>query len=134
MVRRLARLLLAAVFIHSGVDTLRHPEKRVATATPWLDSTILKVKDKLPEQVPTDPDTLVKLDAGVKLVAGLGLAFGPFPRFWALVLAGDLVPTTLAGHAFWQHDDPANRAAHRTHFLKNIGLIGGLITAAFEKS
>ena len=131
---RLARLLLAAIFIFSGVDTLRHPEKRVATATPWLDSAILKVRDKRPEQVPTDPDTLVKLDAGLKLVAGLGLAFGPFPRLWALVLAGDLVPTTLAGHSFWKYDDPAVMTGQRTHFLKNLGLIGGLIIAGFEKS
>lgn len=132
--RRLARLLLAAVFISSGVDTLRHPEKRVATATPWLESAVAKVGDSLPEQVPTDPETLVKLDAGVKLVAGLGLAFGPFHRLSALVLAGNLVPTTLAGHAFWQHEDKALMNQHRTHFLKNLGLIGGLIFAGFDKS
>jgi uncharacterized membrane protein YphA (DoxX/SURF4 family) len=134
MVRRLARLLLAAIFVYSGVDTLRHPERRVATATPWLESAVRKVGDKLPEQVPTDPATLVKLDAGVKLVAGLGLAVGPFPRLSALVLAGDLVPTTLAGHAFWQHDDKAVRTQQRTHFLKNLGLIGGLLIAGFDKS
>ena len=133
MVRRLARLLLAAVFVHSGIDTLRHPEKRIATATPWLESTIAKVGDRLPEQVPTDPETLVKLDAAVKVVAGLCLAFGPFSRLSALVLAGDMVPTTLAGHAFWQYEDPALMTQNRTHFLKNLGLIGGLLIAGFEK-
>ncbi|HEX9338362.1 MAG TPA: DoxX family protein [Pseudonocardiaceae bacterium] len=134
MVRRLARLLLAAVFVLSGVDTLRHPEKRVATATPWLESAVAKVGDSLPEQVPTDPETLVKLDAGVKLVAGLGLAFGPFPRLCALVLAGDLVPTTLAGHAFWQFEDKTAMNAQRTQFLKNLGLIGGLLFAGLDRS
>ena len=134
MVRRLARLLLAAIFIFSGVDTLRHPERRVATATPWLESAVAKVGDSLPEQVPTDPETLVKLDAGVKLVAGLGLAFGPFSKLSALVLAADLVPSTLAGHPFCQYEDKAVMTQQRTHFMKNLGLIGGLIIAGFDKS
>jgi uncharacterized membrane protein YphA (DoxX/SURF4 family) len=89
-----------------------------------------KVGDSLPEQVPTDPDTLVKLDAGVKLVAGLGLALGRFPRLSALVLAADLVPTTLAAHSFWELEDPTARAGQRTHFMKNLGLVGGLLIAA----
>ncbi|HEX4723327.1 MAG TPA: DoxX family protein [Pseudonocardiaceae bacterium] len=134
MVRRLARLLLAAIFIFSGVDTLRHPERRVVTATPWLESAVAKVGDALPERAPTDPETLVKLDAGVKLVAGLGLAFGPFSKLSALVLAADLVPTTLAGHPFWQYEDKAVMNQQRTHFMKNLGLIGGLIIAGFDKS
>lgn len=134
MVRRLARLLLSAVFIFSGVDTLRHPERRVATATPWLESTVAKVGDKLPEKVPTDPETLVKFDAAVKVAAGVGLAFGPLHRLSAIVLAGNLVPTTLAGHAFWQYDDKAMKTQHRTHFLKNLGLIGGLLIAGLDKS
>jgi uncharacterized membrane protein YphA (DoxX/SURF4 family) len=132
MVRRLARLLLAAIFVFSGVDTLRHPEKRVASATPWLESTFKKVAGSLPEQVPTDPDTLVKLDAGVKLAAGLGLALGRFPRLSALILAVNLIPTTLAGHPFWEIDDPAARVAQRTHFMKNLGLLGGLVIAGMD--
>jgi uncharacterized membrane protein YphA (DoxX/SURF4 family) len=132
MVRRLARLLLAAIFVQSGIDVLRHPEKRVVTATPFLESVVKKVGGGLPEQVPTDPETLVKLDATVKVVAGLGLALGRFPRLSALVLAADLVPTTLAGHPFWEHDDPASRAAQRAHFMKNLGLIGGLLIAGTE--
>ena len=130
MVRRLARLLLAAIFVESGVDILRHPDKRVLIATPFLESLTQKVGDSLPERVPTDPATLVRLDATVKLVAGLGLALGRFPRLSALVLAADLVPTTLAAHAFWALDDPADRARQRTQFLKNLGLMGGLLIAA----
>ncbi|HEX4701815.1 MAG TPA: DoxX family protein, partial [Pseudonocardiaceae bacterium] len=125
--------LLAAIFLFSGFDTLRNPDKRVATATPLLEAAIKRVGDKLPEQVPTDPATLVKLDSGLKLAAGLGLALGRFPRLSALVLAADLVPTTLAAHSYWEHDDPATRSAQRTHFLKNLGLIGGLLIAGLDK-
>lgn len=133
IVQRLARMLLAAVFVHSGIDILRHPEGRVKIASPFLQSTIGKLEqqvDGLPARLPTDAESIVKIDAGVKLVAGLGLALGRFPRLCALVLALDLVPTTLAGHFYWEHEDPATRAQQRTHFLKNLGLLGGLLAAA----
>jgi putative oxidoreductase len=130
IVHRLARPMLAAIFILSGIDTLRNPKRQVAAATPFIEATIERFGDSLPEQVPTDPTTLVRLDAGIKLVAGLGLALGRFPRLSALVLAGNLVPTTMAAHAYWAHADPTQRAAQRTQFLKNLGLFGGLVVAA----
>ncbi|HEX3651032.1 MAG TPA: DoxX family protein [Pseudonocardiaceae bacterium] len=129
IMHRLARPLLAAVFVVSGIDILRNPENRVKTAAPFLQAAVEKV-GKLPEGVPTDPETLVKVSAGVKVLAGLGLALGKFPRLSALVLAMDLVPTTLAGHSYWEHEDPAARGQQRTHFLKNLGLLGGLLIAA----
>ncbi len=133
IVQRLARPLLATVFIHSGIDILRHPEGRVKVASPFLQSMIGKVEakvDGLPTQLPTDPETIVKIDATVKLVAGLGLALGRFPRLCALILALDLIPTTLAAHSYWEHEDPATRGQQRTHFLKNVGILGGLLVAA----
>ena len=39
-------------------------------------------------------------------------------------------PTTLAGHAFWTESDARKRKANRIHFLKNLGLVGGLLAAA----
>ncbi|HEX5114496.1 MAG TPA: DoxX family membrane protein [Pseudonocardiaceae bacterium] len=129
IMHRLARPLLASVFVVSGIDILRNPENRVKVATPFLRSAMDKVGDSLPEGVPTDPATLVKVSAGVKLLAGLGLALGKFPRLSALVLALDLVPTTLAAHAYWEHEDPAVRGQQRVHFQKNLGLLGGLLIA-----
>ncbi|HEX5401450.1 MAG TPA: DoxX family membrane protein [Pseudonocardiaceae bacterium] len=129
IMHRLARPLLAAVFVSSGVDILRHPENRIKVATPFIQSTVAKFGDSLPDEVPTDPATLVRLSAIVKLAAGLGLALGRFPRLSALILAADLVPTTMAAHAYWEHEDPATRAAQQTHFMKNLGLLGGLLIA-----
>ena len=48
----------------------------------------------------------------------------------AATLASSLVPTTLAGHPFWQETDPAVRSAQRVQFLKNASILGGLILAA----
>jgi putative oxidoreductase len=129
ILRRLARPMLAAIFIWGGVETLRDPGPRVKAATPLLEKTLGKIGDKLPEQVPTDPETLVKLDAAVKIGAGVLFGLNKFPRLSAALLAGSMVPTTLAGHAFWEQEDPAVRGAHMAHFMKNLGLVGGLLIA-----
>lgn len=128
---RLARPLLAAIFVFSGIETLRAPEPKVKTATPFVQAAVARAGDRgLPARVPTDPETLVRLDAGVKIVAGLGLALNRCPRLSALVLAANLVPTTVAAHAYWEHEEPAARSAQRIQFLKNLGLIGGLLATA----
>ena len=45
----------------------------------------------------------------------------------ALALAGSLVPTTLAGHRFWEEEDDAARAQQTFQFLKNLAMFGGLL-------
>lgn len=126
LTRRIARPLLAAVFVSSGIDTLRNPGPRVARAEPLTP----KLTESLP--LPDDTEQLVKVNAGVQVVAGVLLALGRCPRLAAAALAGSLVPTTLAGHPFWDEDDPAARAGQQTQFLKNLGLLGGLVLAMFD--
>jgi putative oxidoreductase len=128
LIRRLARPLLAAIFIKGGVDTLLNPEPRVQKATPLLE----KAAPSLPDQVPSEPHQLVKIDAGVKIGAGVLLAVNKFPRLSSLALAGTLVPTTVAGHPFWEKSDPAEKAADQQQFLKNLSILGGLILAAVD--
>jgi uncharacterized membrane protein YphA (DoxX/SURF4 family) len=132
ILRRLARPLLAAVFISGGVDTLRDPEARAKAAQPVVDAVLTRTRDRLPQGVPTDAVTLVKADAAVKVIAGTMLALNRFPRLSAALLAGSLIPTTVAGHRFWEHADPAQRTAHRLHFLKNTSLLGGLLVASAD--
>jgi uncharacterized membrane protein YphA (DoxX/SURF4 family) len=131
LVRRLARPLLAAVFIKGGIDTLLNPEPRIKQAAPKVQQAQDVVGDKLPPQAPTDPEQLVRIDAGVKIGAGVLLALGKFPRVASLLLAGSIIPTTYTAHAFWEYDGE-DRAAHQQHFLKNLGLLGGLILAAVD--
>jgi hypothetical protein len=92
---------------------------------------ITPLLEELP-QVPTDTETLVRANAAVQLIGGLMLATGRFSRPAALVLAGSLVPTTVAGHPFWSNDDPVARNNNQVHFLKNLGLAGGLLLAAAD--
>ena len=124
--RRLARPLLASVFVSSGIDTLRNPGPRAEVAEP--------VTEKLaePAPLPDDSEQLVKVNAAVQVVGGLLLAIGKLRRLAAVALAVSLVPTTLAGHRFWETQDPAEKAQQQTQFTKNMGLLGGLILAAVD--
>ncbi len=71
----------------------------------------------------------MQLNGIAQLAGGLLLAPGHFTRPSAAVLAGTLIPTTVAGHPFWSVKDPAERRGHEVHFLKNLGLLGGLLLA-----
>lgn len=132
ILRRLARPLLATIFISGGINALRDAAGHAEAAKPLLDNTLGKYGDSLPAQVPTDPVTLVRIDAAVKIVAGTALALGKAPRLASLALLGSLVPTTLAAHSFWEEKDKAQRDEQLVHFLKNAGLAGGLMIAAAD--
>lgn len=123
LVRRLARSAIASMFVTGGLDVLRNPEPRVRKAKALL------VPLGVPEEY-VSPLTLV--DAAAQVGAGVALATGRVPRLAAAVLAGSLVPTTLAGHRFWEHEDPKERANHRMHFLKNLALFGGLVITSLD--
>jgi hypothetical protein len=43
-----------------------------------------------------------------------------------------MVPTTVAGHPFWEIDDPVKRSQQRVQFLKNTGIFGGLLVLALD--
>lgn len=128
LVRRLARPMLASMFISGGVNALKNPGPHAEIAEPVASPTARI----LPIPLPEDSEQLVKIDAGVKIVGGLLLAFGRVPRLASLALAGSLVPTTLAGHRWWEEKDPAAKVDQQIHFFKNVGLLGGLLLAAVD--
>ncbi len=132
LVRRIARPLLASSFLYGGIDTLRNPQTRVPGAAPVVDSITRAADQQLPVQVPRDVEQWVRIDAGIKVGAGALLALGKFPRLASLALAGSIVPTTLAGHRFWEHEDPEERFGQLSNLLKNAGLLGGLLIAAVD--
>jgi putative oxidoreductase len=122
--------MLGAIFVVSGARILIRPDSSVEAAKRVTDK-VTPLIEKAHHRLPTDARTLVRIHAGVDLVAGLLLASGHLTRPAAAVLAGNLVPTTLAGHPFWSYKG-AERTQHQTHFLKNLGLLGGLLLAAAD--
>ncbi|MGO1348338.1 MAG: DoxX family protein [Brevibacterium aurantiacum] len=112
------------MFITGGYSALTSPGGRVQAAAPTLDA----IREYVPV-LPEDDELLVRANGGLQLLAGTTLALGIKPRLSALALAGSLVPTTLAGHSFWEMDG-ADAAAHKTHFSKNVAALGGLLLVA----
>ncbi|WP_229067345.1 DoxX family membrane protein [Actinoplanes sp. DH11] len=130
-VRTAARAMLASIFVISGVRVLMNPgEGRVQSARRVTDR-ITPLLEKTDPRLPTDPATLVRAKAAADVVAGLALASGHFTRPAAAVLAAGLLPTTVAGHPFWAAPKE-ERPAQEIHFLKNLGLLGGLLLAAAD--
>jgi putative oxidoreductase len=126
LIRRIARPLLAGVFVTGGIDVLRNPGPRAEKAEPLTS----KLGNVLP--LPQETEQVVRLNAIAQVTAGALLAAGRLPRLAATVLAGSLVPTTLAGHPFWEEDDPRTRAQQRIHLAKNLAILGGLLLAAVD--
>jgi uncharacterized membrane protein YphA (DoxX/SURF4 family) len=127
LTRRIARPMLASIFVVGGLDAVQHPAgkaDKVDVVTEPLGENV--------ERIPLDPETLVRLNGAVQIGAGVLLATGRFRRLASLVLIGSIIPTTYAGHRFWEETDPVTRAQQKIHFLKNLGLLGGLILAAFD--
>jgi uncharacterized membrane protein YphA (DoxX/SURF4 family) len=129
--RLVARPMLASMFLAGGVNALRNADQLAVRAKPVTDRVLPLLSKAAPQlPVPKDPVTLVRLNAAVQVGAGLALATGRAPRLSSAVLAATLVPTTAAGHRFWEEPDPTAKAQHRVHFFKNVSMLGGLIIAA----
>ena len=109
------RPLLASTFITGGLAAARAPGGRADAAA----------KLGLPQ-----PELMVRLNGAAMLLGGAALAVGYKPRRAALLLAGTLLPTTYAGHAFWAQEDPAEKVGSQIHFFKNASMLGGLLAVA----
>ena len=130
--RLLARPMLASMFLVGGVSALRNaaPAPRPRPVTEKLTPLAERAFPQAP--IPTDPVTLVRINAIAQIGAGATLATGRAPRLSATVLAVTLVPTTAAGHRFWEEEDADPRANQKTHFFKNVSMLGGLIIAGVD--
>lgn len=113
----IAGAALGIPFVWLGYEAATAPGGRVAMAA----------KLGIPR-----PEYAVRLNGAAMVAGGIALVVHLYPMVAALGLVACLVPTTLAGHAFWQEDDPQARKAGRIQFLKNLGLAGGLLAVAFS--
>jgi len=119
--------MLASIFVIQGLETLRHPE----VVAPRAERVVKQMSDTV-SALPGEPEQAVRINGAIQLAAGTMLGLGWFPRLSALALAGTLVPTTLAGHPYWEEKDPAARKQQQIHFLKNLTMLGGLLIAAAD--
>jgi uncharacterized membrane protein YphA (DoxX/SURF4 family) len=136
LIRAAARTLLASYFVASGIKALKDPASLVPAAEPFADKLAPLVKQYAPNQVagyiPQDAKTLVQINGVAEVIGGVALATGVGRRLGALLLAGSLVPSTIAKYPFWTREDPERRADDRTHFLQNASLLGGVLLASVD--
>lgn len=133
LLRAVYRSMLASYFITSGVKAVRNPGPLAPLAQPLAEKIVPVVKRYAPDEiaayVPEDPQTLVRLNGALQIAGGLALATGRGRRVGALLLAGSLIPSTLAKYPFWNQTGD-EKAASRSHFAKNVSLLGGVLLAS----
>jgi uncharacterized membrane protein YphA (DoxX/SURF4 family) len=117
VIRRLARPLLGAAFISSGLEALQGIDRRASRAETYGASS---------------PVTVTRTVAATQVGGGILLALNRMPRLSAFVLALTVVPEAVTGHDFWTEKDADIKRAQRSLFARDLGLLGGLLVAAVE--
>ena len=105
------RILLASIFILSGVMKLLNTEETVG----------YMASQGIPAATP-----LAILAGLVEVVGGLMVLTGFATRLGALALFAFLIPTTLIFHDFWALEG-AERKMQMVNFMKNLSVMGGLL-------
>jgi uncharacterized membrane protein YphA (DoxX/SURF4 family) len=131
LIRRIARPMLSAAFIGRGIDALRSPKPAADAARLTLEG-LSKLPDPVGTNVPSNAETVARINAAVQIGGGLLLATGKLPRLASAALALSVVPGSLGGHMFWSETDPQRKADERRAFLTDVSLIGGLVIAAVD--
>lgn len=103
----LARVLLAGVFIGLGAERLLGAVGIGPLAGSVLSNATLAL-------------------SALELVAGLLLALGWQVRLLAMLIAAFLVADAVLAHPFWRYSG-SEAHAQWLHFLKNLGVVGGLL-------
>ncbi len=125
--RPAARLLTGSTYAVLGYGALREPGQGVEEAATLMAA----IREKVP--LPASDEQVVQANGAMQAACGVLLALGVAPRLCALVLAGSMIPTTLAAHCFWTVEDPAVRRQQQIQFHKNAAMIGGLLFAALAQ-
>lgn len=127
--RLVARPLIAAGIIAMAQGTLRNPSVVAPKAAKVTDK-VLPVANKAGVPLPADTETLVRLNAATQIAGAVALGTGRAPRLGASLIAGTLVPTTIAGHDFWTETEPVAKKMQTVQFFKNLALFGALVIVA----
>ncbi|MGI3899476.1 MAG: DoxX family protein [Janthinobacterium lividum] len=121
--RTLTRVSLVCLFPPSALDKVVNRKQAMQQAA----------SGPLP-----DPGLLLDLGIAVETIAPLLIVAEKRDREAAVVLAGFCAATALLYHQFWTYDDlmvkdqKSEGREHLWEFLKNFGLVGGLMTVALE--
>ena len=106
------RVLIGWIFVESGWRKLM-----------GMDAFILSlVNRRLPY-----PTVLGWIGAPVEFFGGLGLVLGAATRWATLLIIVFTIVATLIGHRYWELTDALAWRMQKSHFAKNLAIIGGLV-------
>lgn len=128
VLRPAGRLLTGSTYAVLGYGAFREPGPRVEEAATLMAA----IRNRVP--LPIGDTQVVRVNGAIQAACGVLLALGVAPRLSALVLAGAMIPTTLAAHQFWTVEDAGARKQQQVQFHKNMAMIGGLLFAALDES
>ncbi len=106
------RLLLAAIFVISGVNKLNN----FSGTAEFMSSAGLPAAE-----------ILLVLTIGIEIAGGLMIVLGWYTRQLAVILFLFMIPVTAVFHNPWGAVDPAQAQQQTIHLLKNLAIMGGLL-------
>lgn len=132
MIRKIARPMLASVFVIDGVQTVLNP----AGAKESADSVLKQLRAATPRQyrafLPKDPETAAQIVGGVKAGAASLFALGKAPRTAAALLTATSAASLLGRNAFWETDDADEKSRRKAGALTDLALTGGVLLASVD--
>ena len=132
MIRKLARPMLASVYVADGAETVLNTSAHVEGTQVVLDRIRYVLPRKYAKRISRDPELVTRVIGGTKVGAGSLLAIGRAPRTSAATLAILTIPNILARNAFWETQDADEKRNRRNGFLTNIALLGGLFITSVD--
>ena len=106
------RVLMGWIFVESGWRKLM-----------GMDAFITSLVNR---RVPY-PAVLGWIGAPVEFFGGLALVLGAATRWATLLIIVFTIVATLIGHRYWELTDALARRMQKSHFAKNLAIIGGLV-------
>ncbi len=109
----LSRIFLASVFIYEAYDSIVRFEETKQTMAAY--------------GITWQPNTLLALTIVGLIVGSIFLIIGYRVSLASTILIAYLLPVTLIVYSFW-NDPMPQRQIHLLYFVKNIAIVGGLIS------
>src|SRR5947209_19322044 len=112
LVLLLGRLLMAALFLPSGITKLMGCSGFAASlATKCLPY----------------PEAWAAAAVAIEVLGPIALILGFLPRWTALLLIAFVVMASATSHRYWEFTEAAARRAQEISFYKDVGIIAGLL-------
>jgi len=111
----LGRILLGGFFIINGYNHIRN----IAMVAGYAQS----------KGVPS-PKAASAITGILLLIGGLSIVLGAYPYLGIVSIVVFLVPVSFKMHAYWNVQDPMAKMGDRINFMKNMAILGAVLTLA----